>query len=125
MLGYRRVDEHDAIGRRGGVLEAIQRRLRAAVLPVLFIAASGYFIWHAWHGERGLIAKEERIRQIEEASAERDRVRRDLADMERRVQGLRGDRLDPDQLDERARQLLNMVGRDEIVIPYPPERRLF
>jgi cell division protein FtsB len=45
--------------------------------------------------------------------------------MERRVQGLRGDRLDRDQLEERARQLLNMIGRDEIVMPYGTERRLF
>ena len=77
------------------------------------------------HGERGLIAKEQRTQQIADAMAERDRVNADLAAMERRVQGLRGDRLDRDQLDERARQLLNMVGRDEIVVPYGPERRLF
>jgi cell division protein FtsB len=52
-------------------------------------------------------------------------VQAELAAMERRVQGLRGERLDLDQLDERARQLLNMVGRDEVVVPYGPERRLF
>jgi cell division protein FtsB len=57
--------------------------------------------------------------------AERERVQGELAAMERRVQGLRGDRLDRDQLEERARQLLNMIGRDEIVMPYGPERRLF
>ena len=45
--------------------------------------------------------------------------------MERRVTGLRSDRVDRDQLDERARALLNMVGRDEIVVPYAPERRLY
>lgn len=110
---------------RGGLLEAMLRRLRAAILPALFLACCGYFIWHARHGERGLLAMEQRVAQIAEASAERDRVREDLAAMERRVQGLRGDRLDPDQLDERARQLLNMVGKDEIVLPYGAQRRLF
>ena len=45
--------------------------------------------------------------------------------IERRVTGLRGDRLDRDQLDERARALLNMAGRDEIVVPYPQDRRLY
>ena len=103
----------------------IGRQLRAAVLPALFLACCGYFVWHAVHGERGLIAKEQRQQQIADASTERDRVQGELAAMERRVQGLRGDRLDRDQLDERARQLLNMVGRDEIVVPYGPERRLF
>lgn len=115
----------DEVRPRAGLLEAIQRRLRAAVLPVIFLACCGYFVWHAWHGERGLIAREMRAQDIAAALAEQDRVRRDLADQERRVQALRGDRLDPDQLDERARQLLNMVGRDEIVIPYAPDRRLF
>ena len=116
-------DEPDS--ERGGVFAWIGRRLRAAVLPVLFLACCGYFVWHAVHGERGLIARDQRIQQIADAAAERDRAQGDLAAMERRVQGLRGDRLDRDQLDERARQLLNMVGRDEIVIPYGPERRLF
>ena len=45
--------------------------------------------------------------------------------LERRVTGLRGDRIDRDQLDERARTLLNLVGKDEIVIPYEPGKRLF
>jgi cell division protein FtsB len=107
------------------VLAWLGRRLRAAMLPVLFLACCGYFVWHAVHGERGLIAKEERNLQIADANAERDRVMAELASMERRVQGMRGERLDRDQLDERARQLLNMVGRDEMVIPYGPDRRLF
>jgi cell division protein FtsB len=95
------------------------------MLPVLFLACCGYFGWHAVHGERGLAAMEERTRQIADATAERERVMADLAAMERRVNGLRGERLDRDQLDERARQLLNMVGRHDIVVPYGPERRLF
>ncbi|MGG5818670.1 FtsB family cell division protein [Falsiroseomonas sp. HW251] len=119
MLGNDEEIEH------GGVLAWIGRRLRAAVLPVLFLACCGYFVWHAVHGERGLNARAVREHQIAVATVERDRAQSDLAAMERRVQGLRGDRLDRDQLDERARQLLNMVGKDEIVIPYGPERRLF
>jgi cell division protein FtsB len=112
-------------GERGGFVAWIGRRLRAAVLPVLFLAFCGFFVWHTMHGERGLIAMEAREQRIAEASAERERAQAELAAMERRVQGLRGDRLDRDQLDERARQLLNMVGRDEIVVPYGPDRRLF
>jgi len=107
------------------MLAGVGRWLRASVLPVLFLACCGYFLWHGVHGERGLMAMEQRAIRIAEATTERDRVQGELAAMERRVQGLRGDRLDRDQLDERARQLLNMVGKDEIVVPYGPDRRLF
>jgi cell division protein FtsB len=111
--------------REGGVVAAINRGLRAAMLPVIFLAACGYFLWHGVHGERGLLAKEYRLQVIADARGELDRTRAELEAMERRVHGLRGDRLDRDQLDERARQLLNMVGRDEVVIPYGSDRRLF
>lgn len=117
--------DEDGTAERAGVTAWIGRRLRAAALPMLFLGCCGYFIWHAIHGERGLIAAEERVAQIAEAREERARVGRDLAAMERRVEGLRGEQLDRDQLDERARQLLNMLGRDEVVVPYGPDRRLF
>jgi cell division protein FtsB len=119
------LDNHFLPEERPGVLAWIGRRLRAAMLPAAFLACCGYFVWHAVHGERGLLAKDERQLRIATAITERDRVQGELAAMERRVQGLRGERLDRDQLDERARQLLNMVGRDEIVVPYGPERRLY
>jgi cell division protein FtsB len=38
---------------------------------------------------------------------------------------MRGDQLDRDQLEERARAMLNLTTREEIVIPYPPGQRLF
>jgi len=106
-------------------LRFIKRFFQAIALPSLFLAVSGYFVWHAMHGERGLIAREQRIADIAAARAELSRAEAERDAMERRVSGLRGDRLDRDQLDERARALLNMVGRDEIVVPYPPERRLY
>ena len=111
--------------RGGGVMAALNRAMKAAILPVVFLAACGYFLWHGVHGERGLLAKEYRLQVIADARAELDRTRTELEAMERRVHGLRGDRLDRDQLDERARQLLNMVGRDEVVVPYGNDRRLF
>ncbi|WP_338150980.1 FtsB family cell division protein [Neoroseomonas soli] len=106
-------------------LRFIKRFLQAIALPSLFLAVSGYFAWHAMHGDRGLIAREQRIADIAAARAELARAESEREGMERRVAGLRGDRLDRDQLDERARALLNMVGRDEVVVPYPPERRLY
>jgi cell division protein FtsB len=76
-------------------------------------------------GDRGLIAREQRIAEIAAARAYLAQAEADRDAMERRVAGLRGDWVDRDQLDERARALLNMVGRDELIVPYPPERRLY
>lgn len=107
------------------LLRFIKRVINALALPVVFLAVSGYFAWHAMHGERGLIAREQRIGEIAAARAELGRAEAERDAIERRVTGLRGERLDRDQLDERARALLNMAGRDEIVVPYPQDRRLY
>lgn len=110
---------------RAGFRTRLAQRARAALTPIAFLAVCAFFVWHAVHGDRGLQAREARQQHLAAAVAERDRVQAELAAMERRVQGLRGDRLDRDQLDERARTLLNMVAPHEVVIPYGPERRLF
>jgi len=107
------------------LLRFLKRVFAALALPVVFLAVSGYFVWNAMHGERGLIAREQRLADIEAARAELARAEADRDAVERRVTGLRSDRIDRDQLDERARALLNMAGRDEIVVPYPQDRRLY
>ena len=103
----------------------VKRRAQALVLPGIFFALCGYFAHHATHGTRGLIARDTRNAEIAaarivlaEAEAERDT-------MERKVAGLRAEHLDRDMLEERARALLNVVARDEIIVPYAVDRRLF
>ncbi len=107
------------------LLFSFKRVLKGIFVPAVFLAVSGYFAWHAVHGERGLMARDKREADITAARAELRRAEADRDAMERRVAGLRGDRLDRDQLEERARSLLNMVGRDEVIVPYGPERRLY
>ncbi|WP_240789949.1 septum formation initiator family protein [Roseomonas sp. HF4] len=107
------------------LLSAMKRLARAMVLPVLFLSVTGYFVWHARHGERGTLAHERRLEQIRHARADLAAAEAERDALERRVAGLRGDRLDRDQLDERARSLLNLVAPNEIVVPYGPERRLY
>ncbi|WP_342452443.1 FtsB family cell division protein [Pararoseomonas baculiformis] len=103
----------------------MKRRLQGLVLPVIFFGLCAYFAHHATHGSRGLLARDARNAEIvaarivlAEAEAERDA-------MERKVAGLRAEHLDRDMLEERARALLNVVAKDEIIIPYAPNRRLF
>ena len=102
--------------------------LRAMMLlaaPVILASIAGFFVWHASHGDRGLIAREHRLAEIETAKSDRERASAERQAAERRVNAMRGDRLDRDQLEERARAMLNLTTREEIVIPYPPGQRLF
>ena len=93
--------------------------------PVILAGITAFFIWHASHGERGLIVREQRVLEIAAARIDRDRAALEREAAERRVNAMRGEQLDRDQLEERARAMLNLTTRDEIVIPYPPGQRLF
>ncbi|GGG38210.1 hypothetical protein GCM10010964_27440 [Caldovatus sediminis] len=112
-------------GRLAAFGRGMRRRAREALLPVLFGAVCGYFLWHSVHGPRGLLAREQRAQEIAAARAELARAEAERDAMERRVAGLRGEVLDRDQLDERARALLNLVAREELVMPYAPGQRLY
>jgi cell division protein FtsB len=101
------------------------RMLKLLVPPVILASIAAFFVWHASHGDRGLIAREQRLAEIAAARLERDRATAEREAAERRVNAMRGDKLDPDQLEERARAMLNLTTREEIVIPYPPGQRLF
>ncbi|MDT8331925.1 FtsB family cell division protein [Roseomonas gilardii] len=107
------------------MLKSIKRRLQGAVLPAVFLAICAYFAHHAISGSRGTEARAVRMAQIEDAKAELRLAEAERDAMDRRVAGLRAEHLDRDMLDERARALLNVVGKDEIVIPYGPNERLF
>ncbi|MDO9708463.1 FtsB family cell division protein [Paracraurococcus lichenis] len=104
---------------------ALKRRVRDAMLPVAFAALCGYFAWHSQHGDFGLEARDRKLADIAQARDALTKAEAERDAMERRVAGLRGDRIDRDQLDERARALLNLVGKDELVIPYEPGKRLY
>ncbi len=104
---------------------AVKRRAQAAMLPVMFLGLCGYFAHHAMHGSRGLVARDARAGEIATARVVLATAEMERDTMERKVAGLRSDRLDRDMLEERARALLNVVGRDEIVIPYATAERLF
>jgi cell division protein FtsB len=99
--------------------------MKEAAPPVGLALLCGYFIWHSLHGDSGSLARERRMEEIAAARVTLARVEAERDSIERRVNGLRGDRIDRDQLDERARTLLNLVGKDEIVIPYEPSQRLY
>jgi cell division protein FtsB len=101
-----------------------RRRIRTVLLALGFYAVSGaavgYFAYHAHHGERGLHAKASfkiRIAQLELALKS---TREERAVWERRVALLRNSSLDRDLLEERARALLNIAHRNDLIVILPP-----
>ncbi len=96
-----------------------------AVLPPCFaIGLCAAIAWDTVHGERGTLAQDAKRQEIAAARVRLARLNDERLVLENRVNSLRGETLDLDLLDERARKLLNQFGRDELVIPYEPSQRL-
>ena len=88
-------------------------------LYALAAALIGYFGLNAYTGDHGLRAREQMDKQIAsltdqlaQATAERDA-------WQRRIRLLKSDSVDPDMLDERARQLLDYADPHDLVLMIP------
>lgn len=103
----------------------LQRALKAVLPPALFLSLVAYFLWNATQGDRGLQAYAVEQGRLKAAQAELNRTLQEQTAWERRLAGLRSQRLDPDTLDERARAMLNMADPADIVLPYGPGQKLF
>jgi cell division protein FtsB len=101
----------------------VRTRLAAVLIPLAFYlisgAVGGFFVWHAFHGERGIAADLEYRRQMADIQAQLNVVRADKAEWQKRIDLLRGPEIDRDLLDEEARNLLNRVGKNDLVILLP------
>lgn len=107
-----------AIGRR------IRAVLRAMVAPTVFLALVGYFGWNATQGDRGLQSYAMRQQQLASIQADLAHIGQERDILERRVAGLRTQRLDTDTLDERARTILYAADPTEVIVMYPPGKRI-
>ena len=111
---------------RGGNIAAMVSRRRArgilTALGLYIVAAAmiGYFGFHAFSGQRGLHARHQIDLQMAELTAERDRLKAERNLWERRVSLLRPDKIDPDTLDEQARQLINLAHPHDLVMMVKP-----
>jgi cell division protein FtsB len=98
----------------------IRPRIRAflTALGLYAVAALfiGYFGVNAYTGKNGINARQELDQQIADLASEVERVKAERARWERRVALLKADRIDPDMLDERARQILNYLDPHEVTI---------
>ncbi len=80
----------------------------------------GYFGVNAYTGNHGIKAKQDLDQQIRQLSGEFDALKAERAVWERRVSLLKGESLDPDMLDERARELLNFADRRDLTLQIKP-----
>ncbi|WP_374383405.1 septum formation initiator family protein [Dongia sp.] len=98
----------------------IRRRLRQVTLPLLGACLSAYFVFHAIHGDRGILAWLRLNQELKVATSEAANAAADRAAMEQRVTLLSNTSLDLDMLEERARVMLNYAHPDDLIIFLDP-----
>ena len=95
-------------------------RLRAVMTAVgLYVVAAliiGYFGLSAYTGAHGLKAKQDLAQQQTSLTGDLERLRAERKEWEHKVSLLRGDNLDPDMLDERARAMLNYLHPRDLTL---------
>jgi cell division protein FtsB len=83
--------------------------------PLLAVLVLFYLCFHAVSGERGVVALFKESRKLEELKAELAEVVAERETLDAKVHGLSSNSLDLDLLDERARLVLGMAGKNEVV----------
>jgi cell division protein FtsB len=98
----------------------VRTRARAILYPIVFYVilgvASGYLVYGAWNGERGLKTKAEYASQTQTLDAELLALQNEHETWRRRVALMRSDAVDRDLLDEEARAVLDRVGKNDLVV---------
>jgi cell division protein FtsB len=98
------------------ILSEIRKRGRYALLPVMCALATTYFGYHMVHGEFGLLAYWRLNQEIATLQKEYDSVLATRRALDHRDGLLRPGRIDPDMVDERARESLGFVDPHDLII---------
>lgn len=99
----------------------VLRRIRRAGGPALIVAGALYLGYHAVQGERGLLGWVRIAERVDTLRAEVAEAHAERSALERRVRLLRPDSLDPDMLEERAADVLNLApSGTRVLIDVPP-----
>ena len=76
----------------------------------------GFFAWHAWEGPRGFRFSEKLKIQSAQLTADLAAIQKQRTSFEQRVALLRPESVDPDMLDEMARQTLDVAKPNELIV---------
>lgn len=90
--------------------------IKRAVVPVACAALAAYFAYHAVVGANGIVAWRELQREEVRLDTELAAARARRLQLEHRVTLMRPESLDPDMLDERARETLNLANPNDITV---------
>jgi cell division protein FtsB len=104
------------------------RQFRHSILPRLILPAVAavylaYFGFWAFHGHYGVWAKARLEGEAQALQSELAGLVAERAALEHRVGLLRPESIDPDLLDEQARQALNLLRPNEIVLDSALQQR--
>ena len=84
-------------------------------LYLMAAMAIGYFEINAYTGRYGLNAQQQLDQEIVALTSELSRLKQEHSDAEKKVSLLQADSVDPDMLDESARQQLDYVAPRDLV----------
>ena len=94
-----------------------RRRMKwQAWLALIGFSLAIYFGYHAVNGNRGLLASQQLTDELASAEKSLAALQKEHATLMRNVKRLRSTSLDPDLIDELARESLSMVEQDDVII---------
>ncbi|WP_439814497.1 FtsB family cell division protein [Zavarzinia sp. CC-PAN008] len=102
------------------VLRELRRRSRRAIFPVVCTCITAYFSYHAVQGEYGILSWIKVTDEIRDLKTELAGLKAEHDELEHRALLMRPESIDPDLLDERARDTLGYIASDEVVISPRP-----
>lgn len=88
---------------------------KRAAGPLACVLVLFYLCFHAVSGERGVVAMFKETRRLELIRAELEKTVAEREALDARVRALSSNSLDLDLLDEQARRILGLAGRNEVV----------
>lgn len=94
----------------------LQTILATLALHVGAAALIGYFAYHAYTGDHGLLAKRNYEHELQELQSELDQLKTQRAALEHKVSLLAVTQLDPDLLDEQGRRQLDFIHPKDVVL---------
>lgn len=98
------------------VTAKLKRRLHELIGPALGAMLVVYFAFHAIQGEHGLLARARIEASIDEAGARLSALQVERQRLEHRAALLMPSQVDPDLVDQQARQMLNYAHRDDLIL---------